>query len=52
MINGISERERVVLNEILVNIFGKLTVHDWEGIEVSRYRSDPQAFAKFLLEGK
>jgi hypothetical protein len=48
MIDGISENERQVLNEMMATIFDKLEVHDWEGIEVNKYRKDPKEFTKFL----
>jgi hypothetical protein len=48
MIDGISEKEKQVFNEVIKNIFEKLDVHDWEGVEVNKYRKDPKGFAKFL----
>ncbi len=48
MIDGISQNEKQVLNEMMATIFDKLEVHDWEGVEVGKYRKDPKGFAKFL----
>ncbi len=48
MINGINEREKLVLNEVMLNIFDKLEIRDWEGVEVTKYRTDPEGFSKFL----
>ena len=52
MINGINQKERQVLNQIIENIFSKLQIKDWEGIEENKYRSDPKLFTQFLLNGK
>jgi len=52
MVNGLNDREKEVLNEIVVNIFAKLHVHHWEGLELSRYRADRKEFQEFLLRGK
>jgi hypothetical protein len=48
MINGISENEKRALNQVIENIFNKLEVHDWESIELNKYRKDPKGFIKFL----
>ncbi|XP_054168197.1 uncharacterized protein LOC128965512 [Oppia nitens] len=52
MINGLTDKEKAVLKEIMINIFDKLDVHHWEGVELTRYRTDRQAFTEFLLRGK
>ncbi len=46
--NGLNAHELNVLKEINENIFSRIQVNNWEGIEVNRYRADKNAFTKFL----
>jgi hypothetical protein len=46
--NGLNAHELNVLKEINENIFSGIQVNNWEGIEVNRYRTDKNAFTKFL----
>lgn len=48
MLNGINDKEKKVLDEIMEKIFDVIKVRNWEGAEVARYRKDPQEFARFL----
>jgi hypothetical protein len=42
MINGMTENQKQTLNEVIENIFDKLSVHHWESIELNKYRKDPK----------
>ena len=46
-----AESEQLLLRRLLQECFASLTVHNWENIEVQRYRRDPQEFVRFLLNG-
>ncbi|XP_059468425.1 uncharacterized protein LOC132192466 [Neocloeon triangulifer] len=48
-LNGLTESEEKVLNEIKEKCFAGLTKKHWEGVEVSRYRA---AYEKLVEEGK
>lgn len=50
--NGIRPHEESVLQEIRGKFFAQIKENNWEGIEVARYQADPQAFIKFLKDGK
>jgi hypothetical protein len=54
MINGVTDREKQILQDVMRLYFGKLEESErhWDGIEVGKYRQDRQAFAQFLLSGK
>jgi len=54
MINGVTDREKQILQDVIRLYFGKLEESErhWDGIEVSEYRKDKEAFARFLLTGK
>ena len=46
--SSLNKMEQQILHHIQQEVFDKLSVHNWEGIEVIRYCQDPQKFANFF----
>ncbi|KAI2808066.1 hypothetical protein BLOT_006008 [Blomia tropicalis] len=47
-----TKTENEVVNRLQNDIFSHLTVHNWENVELSKYRQNPKAFADFLRTGE
>lgn len=48
LLQGLTEKEKSALNHIKQNIMSKVTVGHWEGVELDKYKKDPQLFESNL----
>lgn len=48
--DGLTDKEKQVLDHIKKNIMNKLTAGSWEGAELAVYRKDPQQYCKKLRD--
>jgi len=50
MINGVSEREKKILQDMMKKYFDQLpeSERNWDGVEPTSYRKDKEAFSRFL----